>query len=162
MNRVEHQKLNQTTAELLFGWSFGPQFDLRQTRALISTTNYFTIVQLLDVGLVISTKQCMYLPKVEVKSKNPTKRWCSTRFNRKKYLSQRRETCRLHSYICGYVVFEQLLRKCQWIFSHSYAMIILLFFSESSWTPKTQPNNSRAAVWLSVWSSTPAFGKHRN
>ena len=37
--------------------------------------------------------------------------WCSTRFTRKKCLSQWRETCRLHSYICGYVVFGQPLKK---------------------------------------------------
>ena len=29
-----------------------------------------------------------------------------------------------------------------------------LFSSKSSWTPKTQPNNSRAVVWLSFWCST--------
>ena len=29
-----------------------------------------------------------------------------------------------------------------------------LFSSEPSWTPKTQPNDSRAAVWLSFWCST--------
>ena len=36
-NRVEHQKLNQTTAELSFGWVFGVQLGLRQTQALIKT-----------------------------------------------------------------------------------------------------------------------------
>ena len=35
--------------------------------------------------------------------------WCSTRFTRKKCLSQWRETCRVHSYNCGYVVFGQPL-----------------------------------------------------
>ena len=29
-----------------------------------------------------------------------------------------------------------------------------LLSCESSWTPKTQPNDSRAAVWLSFWCST--------
>ena len=29
--------------------------------------------------------------------------------------------------------------------------VVKLFSSESSWKPKTQPNNSRAAVWLSFW-----------
>ena len=29
-----------------------------------------------------------------------------------------------------------------------------LLTDESSWTPKTQPNNSRAVVWLSIWRST--------
>ena len=32
VNRVEHQKLNQTTAELSFGWVFGVQLGLRQTQ----------------------------------------------------------------------------------------------------------------------------------
>ena len=91
--RVEHQKLKQTTAELRFGWIFGVQFDLRQTNALISTTNYFTIVQLLDNGFAISSNQCLCLPKAELNTKNSTKRqlrcrlvefWCSTRFTGKK------------------------------------------------------------------------------
>ena len=34
-NRVEHQKLNQVTAELPPGWVFGVQLGLRQTQALI-------------------------------------------------------------------------------------------------------------------------------
>ena len=34
------------------------------------------------------------------------------------------------------------------------ALAGFLFSSESSWTPKTQPNDSRAAVWLSFWCST--------
>ena len=36
-NRVEHQKLNQTTAELSFGWVFVVQLGLRRTQALIKT-----------------------------------------------------------------------------------------------------------------------------
>ena len=32
INRVENQKLNQTTAELPFGWVFGFQLGLRQTQ----------------------------------------------------------------------------------------------------------------------------------
>ena len=50
--RVEHQKLNQTTAQLLFGsvfgvlllfgWVFGVQLGLRQTQALIKT--YFITI----------------------------------------------------------------------------------------------------------------------
>ena len=32
--------------------------------------------------------------------------------------------------------------------------LIKCFSSESSWKPKTQPNDSRAAVWLSFWFST--------
>ena len=37
VNRFEHQKLNQTTSELPFGWVFGVQLGLRQTKALINT-----------------------------------------------------------------------------------------------------------------------------
>ena len=37
VNRVENQKLNQTTAELPFGWVFGVKLGLRQTHALIKT-----------------------------------------------------------------------------------------------------------------------------
>ena len=34
------------------------------------------------------------------------------------------------------------------------ARVNTFFSSESSWKPKTQPNDSRAAVWLSFWFST--------
>ena len=43
-NRVEHQKLNQTTAELSFGWVFGVQLGLRQTEALITTEDIIIIL----------------------------------------------------------------------------------------------------------------------
>ena len=33
--------------------------------------------------------------------------WCSTRFTRKKCLTQHGDSCRLHSYIFGYVIFGQ-------------------------------------------------------
>ena len=36
-SRVEHQKLNQTIAELSFGLVFGVQLGFRQTQALIKT-----------------------------------------------------------------------------------------------------------------------------
>ena len=42
-NRVEHQKLNQVTAELPPGWVFGVQLGLRQTEALIKTTRVATV-----------------------------------------------------------------------------------------------------------------------
>ena len=42
VNRVENQKLNQTTAELPFGWVFGFQLGLRQTQALVWT--YYIII----------------------------------------------------------------------------------------------------------------------
>ena len=37
VNRVEHQKFNQTTAELPFGWVFSVQLGLRKIQALINT-----------------------------------------------------------------------------------------------------------------------------
>ena len=42
-NRVEHQKLNQVTAELPPGWVFGVQLGLRQTQALINTYHIILI-----------------------------------------------------------------------------------------------------------------------
>ena len=42
-NRVEHQKLNQVTAELPPGWVFGVQLGLRQTHALINTYHIILI-----------------------------------------------------------------------------------------------------------------------
>ena len=44
-NRVDHQKLTQTTAKLPFGLVFGILLGLRQTHALINTTSDFTIMQ---------------------------------------------------------------------------------------------------------------------
>ena len=69
MNRVEHQKLNQTTAELPFGWVFGVQLGLRQIQALINT-NHQTIIQQLDDGEVISsTNLYVRVPKTVVNNK---------------------------------------------------------------------------------------------
>ena len=42
-NRVEHQKLNQTTGELPFGWVFGVQLGFRPTQALINTYHIILI-----------------------------------------------------------------------------------------------------------------------
>ena len=42
-NRVEHQKLNQVTAELPPGCVFGVQLGLRQTQALINTYHIILI-----------------------------------------------------------------------------------------------------------------------
>ena len=42
VNRVEHQKRNQTSAELPFGWVFGVQLGRRQKKALI--TIYYIII----------------------------------------------------------------------------------------------------------------------
>ena len=43
VNRVEHQKRTQTTAELPFGFVFGVQLGLRHTQALINIehNNYY-------------------------------------------------------------------------------------------------------------------------
>ena len=91
VNRVEHQKLNQTTAELPFGWVFGVQLGLRQTQALIRTYHIIIIKRrrmctlsflhlllliliFLDNDDVIGSNQCLCLPKAELNSKNSTKR----------------------------------------------------------------------------------------
>ena len=89
VNRVEHQKLNQTTAELPFGWVFGVQLGLRQTQALIRT--YYIIIikededkeemkkaqcahpPPFDNDYVIGTNQWQCLPKAEFNTKNSTK-----------------------------------------------------------------------------------------
>ena len=47
----------------------------------------------------------------------------------------------------------QILLTLFWV-KVSTARVIKFFSSESSWTPKTQSNDSRAAVWLSFWFST--------
>ena len=74
-NRVEHQKLNQTTAELPFGWVFGVQLGLRQTQSLINTNCITLSSSLLDYGEVTrSINQCLCLPKAELNTKNSTKR----------------------------------------------------------------------------------------
>ena len=46
---------------------------LRQTQALISTTNNFTIIQPLENGLVIRTNEYLYLPKPDLNNKKSTK-----------------------------------------------------------------------------------------
>ena len=118
VNRVEHQKLNQTTAELPFGWVFGVQLGLRQTQALIRT--YYIIIikededkeeevkkaqcahpPPFDNDDVIGSNQCLCLPKAELNTKNSTKRqlfWSSTRLliKVKKCLGYRGKTCKNH------------------------------------------------------------------
>ena len=99
-NRVEHQKLNQVTAELPPGWVFGVQLGLRQTQALIKTyhiiliqyhssyintqesdptcrrLDQFPVVN--DMTMyeydVIGINQCLCLPKAELNTKSST-RW---------------------------------------------------------------------------------------
>ena len=112
MNRVEHQKLNQTTAELSFGWVFGVQLGLRQTQALIKTKTIGRrrvppATLLLSSKLLISSNVApgtLLLPIVVV-----------------------------------------LISAC--------------VCRRPSWTPKTQPNDSSAVVWLSFWCSTWFTGK---
>ena len=106
-NRVDHQTLIQTTAELSFGWFFRVQLGLRQTQAPIKT----------------------------------------------KTIRRRR------------VPPATLLLSCNLLLISNVAggtlllLIVLVLISacvcrRPSWTPKTQPNDSSAVVWLSFWCST--------
>ena len=84
MNRVEHQKLNQPTAELSFCRVFGVQLGLLQTQALIST-NQQTIIQVLNSACVCRTPS--WTPKAQPKDSTAVvslRFWCSTRNTRKK------------------------------------------------------------------------------
>ena len=106
-NRVEHQKLNQTTAELSFGWVFGVQLGLRQTQALIKTKT------------------------IRRRNVPPAKLLLSSKLL-------------LRSHVAGGTL---------------PLLIVLVLISacvcrRPSWTPKTQPNDSSAVVWLSFWCST--------
>ena len=106
-NRVEHQKLNQTTAELSFGWVFGVQLGLRQTQALIKTT---TIRRRRVPGATL-------------------------------------------------LLISNLLLSSNVAGGTLLLPIVLVLISDCvcrrpSWTPKTQPNDSSAVVWLSFWCST--------
>ena len=50
---------------------------------------------------------------------------------------------------------ENLLDVVQkWALNVTATWVNMFFSSESSWKPKTQPNDSRAAVWLSFWFPT--------
>ena len=101
-NRVQHQKLNQVTAELPPGWVFGVQLGLRQTQALINTYHIILIQHhsssidsletdptcgkldhfpesgewhmMMNECDVIGINQCLCLPKAELNTKNST-RW---------------------------------------------------------------------------------------
>ena len=106
-NRVELQKLNQTTAELSFGWVFGVQLGLRQTQALIKTT---TIRRRRVPGATL-------------------------------------------------LLISNLLLSSSVAGGTLLLPIVLVLISDCvcrrpSWTPKTQPNDSSAVVWLSFRCST--------
>ena len=84
--------------------------------------------------------------------------WCSTQLlmSLKKCLSYCRKTCTPHPVI---LLFNHLATICVAgrLFLRlqcSLHQIGHLLTGESSWTPKTQPNDSRAAVWLIFWFST--------
>ena len=66
-NRVEHEKLNQTRAELPFGWVFGLQLGLRQTHDC-SKCSWWHFSSPYRLGL----NQFLCLPKAELNTKiNP-------------------------------------------------------------------------------------------
>ena len=103
-NRVEHQKLNQVTAELPPGWVFGVQLGLRQTQALINTYhiilihhhrhvihhrftgNWSNLASWITFQWIVrwwmtwneydvfGINQCLCLPEAELNTKNST-RW---------------------------------------------------------------------------------------
>ena len=126
-NRLEHQKLNQTTAWQPSGWVFGVQVGLQQTQALIKTktirrgkvppaslllrsnlllsSNVAGGTFPLIVLVLISACVCLrpsWTPKTQPNDSSAVvwlSFWCSTRFTWKKCLSQWWEICRLHSYI---------------------------------------------------------------
>ena len=59
-----------------------------------SSTSTLLEMMVLDDGHLIDSNQCLYLPKVELKTKNSTKRvwlsfWFSTQFTRKKRVHSR-------------------------------------------------------------------------
>ena len=100
VNWVEH-RLNQRTAELLFGCGFCVQLGLLKIETLISTNRQTIIHQLDDFEVVIGiTNQYCVCRRVSWLSV-----WCLTRESRKKCLSQRGETCSLHYYNFVYVVY---------------------------------------------------------
>ena len=107
VNRVEHQKLNQTTAELSFGWVFGIQLGLRQTQALIKTT---TIGRRRVPGATLLLISNLLLS----------------------------------SNVAGGTLLLPIV----------LVLISACVCRRPSWTPKTQPNDSSAVVWLSFWCST--------
>ena len=108
-NRVEHQKLNQTTAELSFGWVFGVQLGLRQTQELIKMRTIrrgkvppaillFSCKLLLKSNKAVGTflflivlvliSACVYrrpswTPKTQPNCSVWLSFWCSTRFTGK-------------------------------------------------------------------------------
>ena len=106
-NRVEHQKLNQTTAELSFGWVFGVQLGLRQTQELIKMR---------------TIRRGKVPPAILLFS------------------------CKL------------LLKSNKAVGTFLFLIVLVLISAcvcrRPSWTPKTQPNDSSAVVWLSFWCST--------
>ena len=84
-------------------------------------------------------------------------------------LSERSMRSLLHIYLTQTKALEKgdkkvilLLRRCPKLHSQNLGMKSArfstlaesIFSSESSWTPKTSPNNCRAAVWLRFWCST--------
>ena len=139
VNRVEHQKLNQTTAELPFCWVFGVQLGLRQTQALINTnciTYNPAACWIIVKSLVVIISACVcrrpsWTPKTQPNGSSAVvwlSFWCSTRFTRKKCLSQRRETCKLLSYFLYYIVYGQPLKRLyqawSWSARRGYGFIV--------------------------------------
>ena len=79
VNRVEHEKLDQTTAELPFVRVFVVQLGLRQMQALFNTTSDFTISSTLlnDGEQLVLISRYLFLPTAELN----TKSWNKLVFN---------------------------------------------------------------------------------
>ena len=116
--RVEHQKLNQTAALLSFGWVFGVQLDSLEKKWLVKNIKPWRGWRNL---------------------------WMTPLVNRAEHQKLNQTTAELSF---GWVFGVQLgLRQTQ-------ALIETTTIRISSWTPKTQPKDSSAVVWLSFWCST--------
>lgn len=134
VNRFKHQKLNQTIAELL---PFGLPHFWCSSSAYGKHRHWFVLTASQLSSSLLDDCEVMVLPMITCVLRRPSwtpeaqpkgscaivwlNFWFSTRFVRKKCLSQHGETRRLHSYIFGYVVFGQLL------WSH-YRLEQLFFF----------------------------------
>ena len=132
--RVEHQKLNQTTAELSFGWVFGVQLGLRQTQSLIKTKT----IRRRNVPPVILLFSCRLLLRGNIAGGTflllivlVLISACVCR--RPSWTPETQPNGAVHGF----------LRQVEYLLT-----------GESSWTPKTQPGSSRAFPWWSFWCST--------
>ena len=143
-NRVEHQKLNQVTAELPLDWVFGVKLGLRKTQELIKTQTIRrgklppAILQLssnLLLNSIIADGTFSHLIVLVLISA------CVCR----------RPSWTPNTKISGSSAVTWLSFWCSTRLKVTTFRVIKYFSSKSSWKPKTQPNSSSAFVWLSFW-----------